>query len=148
MSNEANFLPPSSLHACLRQSLIYLHISCPAVCVRNNEQFPADLVLLSTGVPEGAAYVETSNLDRETNLKLVKAQGERERGDGIGGGRCVLNALCLMLSVLCSLWAPLTAHSPSLCSLLSAHRPPPISLCSLPPLPHPHTIPSPPPPPL
>jgi len=41
--------------------------------VENNEQFPADLVVLSSGAPEGVAYIETSNLDGETNLKLQKA---------------------------------------------------------------------------
>lgn len=34
---------------------------------------PADLVLLSASNPEGVAYVETMNLDGETNLKLRKA---------------------------------------------------------------------------
>lgn len=34
--------------------------------------FPADLVLLSSGHPEGVCYIETMNLDGETNLKLKK----------------------------------------------------------------------------
>ncbi|KIW09243.1 hypothetical protein, variant 1 [Verruconis gallopava] len=38
-----------------------------------NEEVPADVVVLSTADPEGACYIETKNLDGETNLKLRNA---------------------------------------------------------------------------
>jgi phospholipid-translocating ATPase len=39
----------------------------------DNEEVPADVVVLSTADPEGACYIETKNLDGETNLKLRNA---------------------------------------------------------------------------
>lgn len=39
------------------------------VRVRVNEEIPADIVLISTADPEGNCFVETKNLDGETNLK-------------------------------------------------------------------------------
>ena len=43
------------------------------VRIYNDDQIPADIVILSTSDPEGACYVETKNLDGETNLKLRHA---------------------------------------------------------------------------
>ena len=39
------------------------------VRIFNNDQVPADIVVLATSDPEGGCYVETKNLDGETNLK-------------------------------------------------------------------------------
>lgn len=43
------------------------------VNVCKNEYFPADVVLLSSSYEDGICYVETMNLDGETNLKLKHA---------------------------------------------------------------------------
>ena len=39
----------------------------------NDEELPADIVVLSTSSEDGACYVETKNLDGETNLKVRNA---------------------------------------------------------------------------
>ena len=41
--------------------------------LRDNDQVPADIVVLSTSDPEGMCYLETKNLDGETNLKPRKS---------------------------------------------------------------------------
>ena len=45
--------------------------------------FPADLVLLNSSAPQGIAYIETKNLDGETNLK--HKQGTKELVEYITG---------------------------------------------------------------
>lgn len=39
------------------------------VLLRNNDQVPADIIVLSTSEEDGLCYLETKNLDGETNLK-------------------------------------------------------------------------------
>ncbi|CCH43109.1 phospholipid-translocating ATPase [Wickerhamomyces ciferrii] len=41
--------------------------------IHNNDEIPADIILLSTSDSDGACYVETKNLDGETNLKVRQA---------------------------------------------------------------------------
>ncbi|AEO65121.1 uncharacterized protein THITE_2153879 [Thermothielavioides terrestris NRRL 8126] len=43
------------------------------VRVYNDDELPADIVILATSDPDGACYVETKNLDGETNLKVRSA---------------------------------------------------------------------------
>ncbi|ORX88782.1 phospholipid-translocating P-type ATPase [Basidiobolus meristosporus CBS 931.73] len=49
------------------------------VRIEDQEFFPADLALLSSSEPEAICYIETSNLDGETNLKVK--QGLTETAD-------------------------------------------------------------------
>ena len=42
------------------------------VFLRNNDPIPADIVIISTSEPENMCFIETKNLDGETNLKIRK----------------------------------------------------------------------------
>uniref|UniRef100_T1JKU3 Phospholipid-transporting ATPase n=1 Tax=Strigamia maritima TaxID=126957 RepID=T1JKU3_STRMM len=47
--------------------------------VSNSQSFPADMVLLSSSEPQGICYIETANLDGETNLKIRQGIPETAR---------------------------------------------------------------------
>ena len=44
--------------------------------VNENEFFPADMVVINSSEDQGVFYVETKNLDGETNLKLKNVSKE------------------------------------------------------------------------
>lgn len=47
--------------------------------IREGEQFPADLILLASSSPEGVAFIQTSSLDGEKNLKKRSRPKDIER---------------------------------------------------------------------
>ncbi len=51
------------------------------VKVENKDPFPADIIMFSSSEQHGLCYVETSNLDGETNLKIKKSKTETNTYD-------------------------------------------------------------------
>lgn len=49
-----------------------MQVGC-LVRVKQDEFFPSDLILLNSALPKGVCYIETKNLDGETNLKYKQA---------------------------------------------------------------------------
>jgi len=41
--------------------------------IKEDENFPCDMILLQSSLPKGVCYIETKNLDGETNLKSKEA---------------------------------------------------------------------------
>ena len=44
--------------------------------VKDDENFPCDIILVNSSLPKGICYVETKGLDGETNLKAKQARAE------------------------------------------------------------------------
>ncbi|CAR27725.1 hypothetical protein ZYGR_0N02110 [Zygosaccharomyces rouxii] len=49
------------------------------VKVKSEEPIPADMIILSSSEPEGLCYIETANLDGETNLKIKQSRPETSK---------------------------------------------------------------------
>eukprot|EP00899_Mesostigma_viride_P012482 jgi/Mesvir1/21234/Mv06669-RA.2 len=59
------------------ERMTWKHIAPGAqVRLKRDEEIPADIVLLSTSTPGGVCYVQTTNLDGETNLKTRRAPAQ------------------------------------------------------------------------
>lgn len=50
--------------------------------VLDKEEVPADMVLLTSSEDGGNCYIETSNIDGETNLKIKQAAQTAADGNG------------------------------------------------------------------
>lgn len=48
------------------------------ITLEQNEYFPGDVLILRTSEPKGVCFIETKNLDGETNLKQKKAHNDLE----------------------------------------------------------------------
>lgn len=65
------------------------------VLLRNNDRIPADAVVISTGEPDGTCYIETKNLDGETNLKIkrgIKELSHIKTPDDCKSLKCYIDA--------------------------------------------------------
>eukprot|EP00002_Diphylleia_rotans_P008224 TRINITY_DN1796_c0_g1_i14.p1 TRINITY_DN1796_c0_g1~~TRINITY_DN1796_c0_g1_i14.p1 ORF type:complete len:2047 (+),score=311.96 TRINITY_DN1796_c0_g1_i14:175-6315(+) len=68
------------------QSLLWQDVSVGAICkVIEGQECPADMVLLVSSHTQGHCYVETANLDGETNLKVLYSLKETQEIKSLDG---------------------------------------------------------------
>ncbi len=60
-------------HAFTETKSLDIQVGC-IVKVKENQFFPCDMMMVNSSLPKGIAYVETKNLDGETNLKHKQAE--------------------------------------------------------------------------
>lgn len=62
------------------EKMKWKNVKAGAICkIYSDQFFPADMVLLHSSGPKGACYIETKNLDGETNLKIKAPVKELQR---------------------------------------------------------------------
>ena len=68
------------------------------------EQAPADMVLVSTSSPHGICFIETSNLDGESNHKMRLAPPTTQVCVAVCGCMCAPVWLCVVVCVRLCGW--------------------------------------------
>ncbi|KXS09048.1 phospholipid-translocating P-type ATPase [Gonapodya prolifera JEL478] len=68
--SHANATPYTMVAGSTLEQIQSRHLAPGDVCmIHKGEKFPADMVLLSSAIDDGTCFIETSDLDGETNLK-------------------------------------------------------------------------------
>lgn len=71
-NNSLTQCAPRGSMSLIETKSVDVQIGC-IVKVTENQFFPCDMIMLRSSLPKGIAYVETKNLDGETNLKHKQA---------------------------------------------------------------------------